>query len=192
MESRQTGRAELGLRIRARPARLAPRMLGDGASPAGRAADRHPLRRRRSHLPASRERDRAERRRDQQTVRPVLDARRTSPDRRREDVEVAWQRVQPARHSGEGISAVDAAIPAAVDPLSEAVEIQLGHDGSGRGGASAACGLRRAARSRLDRRIASGNRGKGGSGRVAVSRRDGAGSEYVGGARRRSSTSCVR
>ena len=41
---------------------LAHRVLGDGAAAAGRAADRHPCRRRRPDLPAPRERDRAERR----------------------------------------------------------------------------------------------------------------------------------
>ena len=48
------------------PPGLAHRVLGDGAAAARRAADRHPRRRRRSDLPASRERDRADRRRDQQ------------------------------------------------------------------------------------------------------------------------------
>ena len=43
---------------------LAHRVLGDGAAPARRGADRHPCRRHRSDLPASRERDRAGRRRD--------------------------------------------------------------------------------------------------------------------------------
>ena len=43
----KAGRAELGLRVRAGPAGLAPRVLGDGAAAAGRAAHRHPLRRRR-------------------------------------------------------------------------------------------------------------------------------------------------
>ena len=46
------------------PPGLAHRVLGDGAAAAGRAADRHPRRRRRSDLPAPRERDRAERGRD--------------------------------------------------------------------------------------------------------------------------------
>ena len=66
---REDRRAELGLRLRPRPPGLASRVLGDGAAAAGRAADRHPLRRRRSHLSASRKRDRPERRRDEQTVR---------------------------------------------------------------------------------------------------------------------------
>ena len=114
----------------------------------GRAADRHPLRRRRSHFPASRKRDRAKRRRDQQAVRALLDARRASADRRREDVEVARQRLQPARHRREGLPAVDAALSAALDALPQAGEVQLGRDGPGGGGAAAAGRLRRAARSR--------------------------------------------
>ena len=58
------GRADLGSGHRPRPPGLAHRVLGDGAAAAGRAADRHPRRRRRPDLPASRERDRAERGRD--------------------------------------------------------------------------------------------------------------------------------
>ena len=49
----------MGLRRIARTARLAHRVLGDGAAAAGRCADRHSCRRRRSDLSASRERDRA-------------------------------------------------------------------------------------------------------------------------------------
>ena len=64
------------------PPGLAPRVLGDGAAAARRVADRHPRRRHRSDLPASRERDRAERRRDRQAVLALLGARRVS-DRRR-------------------------------------------------------------------------------------------------------------
>ena len=48
------------------PARLAYRVLRDGAAAARAAADRHPCRRRRPDLPPPRERDRAERRRDGQ------------------------------------------------------------------------------------------------------------------------------
>ena len=58
---------------------------------------RHPLRRRRQHLPAPRERDRAERVGHRRAVRPLLAARR-APDRRRpEDVEVAGQPVHARR-----------------------------------------------------------------------------------------------
>ena len=69
VEGHQAGRADVGLRLRTGPAGLAHRVLGHGAAPAGRAADRHPRRRHRSDLSASRERDRAGRRRDGQAVR---------------------------------------------------------------------------------------------------------------------------
>ena len=61
VEGGEAGRAVVGLRHRPWPARLAPRVLGDGAAAARRAADRHPRRRHRPDLSASRERDRAER-----------------------------------------------------------------------------------------------------------------------------------
>ena len=64
VEGDQAGRADLGSGHRPGPARLAHRVLGDGAAAARRAADRHPRRRRRPDLPAPRERDRAERRGD--------------------------------------------------------------------------------------------------------------------------------
>ena len=50
VEGDQARRADLGLRRRPRPSRLAHRVLGDGAAPARRGADRHPLRR---HRPRS-------------------------------------------------------------------------------------------------------------------------------------------
>ena len=50
VEGDQAGRADVGLRLRPGPARLAHRVLGDGAAAAGRAADRHPRRR---HRPRS-------------------------------------------------------------------------------------------------------------------------------------------
>ncbi len=46
VESHQARRADLGLRLRAGPAGLAHRVLGDGAAAARRAADRHSWRRR--------------------------------------------------------------------------------------------------------------------------------------------------
>ena len=71
---------------------LAHRVLGDEHEVPRRDL-RHPLRRRRQHLPAPRERDRAERVGHRQAVRAHLAARR-APDRRRpEDVEVAGQPV---------------------------------------------------------------------------------------------------
>ena len=58
-------RAVVGLRDRPRSPRLAHRVLRDGAAAAWRAADRHPCGWHRPRLSASRERDRAERGRQQ-------------------------------------------------------------------------------------------------------------------------------
>ena len=98
VEGDQAGRADVDRRRSARPPGLAPRVLGDGAAAARRAADRHPRRRHRSDLSASRERDRAERRRDRQAVLALLGPRRVSARGRREDVEVARQHVHDSRH----------------------------------------------------------------------------------------------
>ena len=96
---------------------------------------------------ASRERDRAERRRDEHAVRTGLDARRASPHRRGEDVEVARQRLQSTRHRDQGLPPIDVAISAAVDALPQAGKVQLGRDEPGRRGPAAPGRLRRAARS---------------------------------------------
>ena len=82
---------------------LAHRVLGDGAAPARRAADRSARRRRRPDLPASRERDCAGGRGDRAAVLALLAPRRAPDDRggrqvEREDVEVARQRLQPRGH----------------------------------------------------------------------------------------------
>ena len=87
------------------PSGLAHRVLGDGAAPARRAADRHPRRRHRPDLSASRERDRAERRRHRHAVLAVLGARRAPDSRQREDVEVARQRLHGAATSSSAASA---------------------------------------------------------------------------------------
>ena len=71
VEGDEAGRADLGSGHRPRPSRLAHRVLRDGAAAARRAADRHPRRRRRPDLPASRERDRAERRGDTASSSPA-------------------------------------------------------------------------------------------------------------------------
>ena len=91
VEGDQAGRADLGLRRRTGPARMAHRVLGDGAAAARRVADRHPYRRHRSGVPAPRERDRAERGRDRPAVLALLGAHRAPAGRRPEDVEVARQ-----------------------------------------------------------------------------------------------------
>ncbi len=63
VEGDQARRADVGLRAGPRAPGLAPGMLGDGAAAAGAAAHRPARRRHRPDLPASRKRDRAERRR---------------------------------------------------------------------------------------------------------------------------------
>ena len=79
----QGRRADLGSRNRPGPSRLAHRVLSDGAAAARPVADRHSRRRRRSDLSASRERDRAERRRDRTAVLALLGACRAPDDRDR-------------------------------------------------------------------------------------------------------------
>ena len=84
VEGGQARRAALGDPVGPRPARLAPRVLGDGPQVPGPAV-RHPRRRARPDLPAPRERDRpvqGGRRR----VRAVLAAQRLGHHGRREDV----------------------------------------------------------------------------------------------------------
>ena len=98
VEGDEARRADVGRRRSAGPAGLAPRVLGDGAAAARRAADRHPRRRHRPDLPAPRERDRAERGRDRQAVLALLGPRRVPARRRPEDVEVARQHLHDSRH----------------------------------------------------------------------------------------------
>ena len=130
------------------PSRLAPRVLGDGAAAARRAADRHPRRRHRSDLPASRERDRAERGRDRQAVLALLGARRVPDRRRAEDVEVARQHLHDSRRRRERLPAVGGAVSAAVGALPQAAQLHVGEPGAGRGGAAAADRFPRAPRRR--------------------------------------------
>ena len=68
LEGRQAGRAVVGFALGPGAAGLAHRVLGDEHEVPRRAL-RHPHGRRRQHLPAPRERDRAERGRDRQAVR---------------------------------------------------------------------------------------------------------------------------
>ena len=89
--------AGLGEPVGPRPAGLAHRVLGDERQ-ASRRDLRHPCRRPRPHLPAPRERDRAE----PQRLRPrhhgeVLDAQRLPEHLRREDEQVARQLLHRAR-----------------------------------------------------------------------------------------------
>ena len=163
-------RADLGLRHRSRPPRLAHRVLGDGAAHPRRGADRHPLRRHRPRLPAPRERDRAGRGRHQAAVLALLVPRRTSADGRREDVEVARQRLQRQGPDRSGPPPVDAALPAAVGALPQAAEVLDGDAGAVRRSAQAADGLPVAARHRHGGRRASRRRRAGGGGPDRVRR----------------------
>ncbi len=99
VEGRQAGRAHLELALGARPAGLAPRVLGDVLE-VPRPGLRHPRRRRGPDLPASRERDRPVRGRHRRAVRALLAAQRLPRDRRREDGQVRRQRGQPAPAPG--------------------------------------------------------------------------------------------
>ncbi len=114
------------VRLRTRPARLAHRVLGDGAAAARRVADRHPHRRRRSGVPASRERDRAERRRDRQGVLALLVPRRAPARRQPEDVEVGRQLLHGAGRPRQGLPAVGAALHPAVGATTASSSISPG------------------------------------------------------------------
>ncbi len=142
----QPDRADLGPGLRSGPPRLAHRVLGDGASSAAGVAHRHPHRRRRSRLPASRERDRAERGRDWRAVLALLGPRRAPARRRPEDVEVGRQRLQRRGRSQPRVPAVGAAISAAVGALPQAAQLHVDGPGAGRRNAAAADRLSRAGR----------------------------------------------
>ena len=143
------GEPNLGFGHRSRTSRLAHRVLGDGAAPAGPFAHRHPRRRRRPDLSAPRERDCAERRGDAPAVLALLGSRRAPDDRGRrgrgrggepasgEDVEVARQRLQPAGHRRARLSPVGASVSVSRGPLSKAAEVFVDRHGAGGRGAEA-------------------------------------------------------
>src|SRR5664280_3020854 len=93
-----------------RAARLAPRMQRHGDEVPRRNA-RHPHGRRRQHVPAPRERDRAERRRDRKDVRQLLAPRRAPPCRRREDVEEQRELLHASRPPREGLLSARDPVP---------------------------------------------------------------------------------
>ncbi len=126
VEGDQAGRADVDRRRSARPAGLAPRVLGDGAAAAGRVADRHPRRRHRPHFSPPRERDRAERGRDRQAVLALLGPRRVPARGRAEDVEVAREHVHDPRRRRARVPSVGRALPAAVRVLPQAAELHVG------------------------------------------------------------------
>ncbi len=85
---------------------------------------RHPRRRARPHLPAPRERDRAEPLRPRRrAARPLLGAQRLPRHGRREDVEVARQCGHAERAAGAGPQGRDAAAGAAVRALPPAAAV---------------------------------------------------------------------
>ena len=87
--------ARLGIAVECRPSGLAYRMLGDGRSASGRD-HRHPRRRRRPAVPASRKRSRAERMRAwRKNLRQLVAAQRHAELRRQQDGQVGRQ--HPAR-----------------------------------------------------------------------------------------------
>ena len=174
----------MGLRAGAGPPGVAPRVLGHGAAPAGRTADRPARRRRRPGVPAPRERDRPERGRHAAAVLAVLGARRAPAHRRREDVEVARQPVQRAGPRQAGPPPVGAALPVHLDALPQAAEVLLGQPAAGRGGRSAPGRLPCAPGQHPGRRRAPGHAGAGRAGARRVRRDARAGPEHGGRARR--------
>ncbi len=100
VESRQTGRAGVGLALGTGPPRLAYRMLGDERRPA-RQTFRHPRRRPGSAVSAPRKRDRAVRRRARLHLRQLLDAQRLRAGGQRKDVQVAGQLLHHPRGAGK-------------------------------------------------------------------------------------------
>ena len=180
VEGDQARRADLGLRAGPRTPGLAPGMLGDGAAAAGAAAHRPARRRHRPDLPASRKRDRAERRRHGHALLAVLGARRAPDHRQREDVQVARQRLQRQGRRRSGVPALGAAVPAAVEPLSQATALFVGHAAAGRRVAPPAGGRADAARYRDRRSGESGDR-RGPGPRARRVRRGAAGRpEHIG------------
>ena len=166
VEGDQAGRADLGSRHRSGPSRLAHRVLGDGAAPARRAADRHPRRRRRPDLPASRERDRAERRGDRAAVLALLGPRRAPDDRGRRQASEKMSKSLGNVYNLEdivarGLPAVGAALSLPRRPLPQAAEVLVDGDGAGGGGAQAADRLPRAPRRAARARRQPGGRARG-------------------------------
>ena len=103
VEGRQARRAVVAHAVGTRPARLAPRMLGDGARVSRRRV-RHSLRWNGSRLPAPRERDRSVPR-GRRRLRPLLAAQRLGHHGWREDEQVAGQLLAiPAVCNGFGLS----------------------------------------------------------------------------------------
>ena len=100
---------------------------------ASRRDDRHPRRRARPHLPAPRERDRAEPLRPRRrAARALLGAQRLRRHGRGEDVEEPRQYRHAGRAAGAGASRRDAAAGVAVGALSPAAAVDRGADRASR------------------------------------------------------------
>src|SRR5271154_4246839 len=79
----------------------------------------------RSCVPAPRKRNCAERRRDGEALRALLDARGTSARGRREDVEVSWKFLYAARFVRERVQAVDVALRAGQRAVPQAAQFHV-------------------------------------------------------------------
>ena len=128
------GEPVLGDRDRPGPARLAHRVLGHERQ-VSREDVRHPLRRRRQHLPAPRERDRPIRGGQRRQVRRLLAPLPPPRRRRREDVEIEGQFLYPGGHPGQGLRAVRRPLSPPLDPLPEDAQLHLRGPGPGPDGA---------------------------------------------------------
>ena len=117
VEGPEARRAVVGDADRARPARLAHRVLGDEHDPP-RSVVRHPHRWRRPDLPASRGRDRPERGGDRPDVRRDVAPLRAPPDGRRQDGEADRQHRQGGRAARRRRLGAGPAAGAHLGPLS--------------------------------------------------------------------------
>ena len=96
---------------------------------ASRRPDRYSLRRRGQYFPASRSRDRANRRLHRQKIRALLDALRAPDGRWTEDVEVARQLLHAARPAGERLHRPRTSLRVDARALSSATQFHLGRNG---------------------------------------------------------------
>ena len=181
LEGDRAGRADVGLRGGAGASRVAHRVLGDGPPPARRVHHRHPRRRCRPRISASRERDRPVGGSHLPALLAVLGPRRAPAARRgRQDVEVARQRLHRARRDRARIPGLGPALRAAVGPLPQATAVHVGWARPGRGGPEAGHGVPRPARRHPRRRRASGGGGAGRGGAARLRRPAGRRPERTG------------
>src|SRR6266571_898151 len=108
-----------------RPAGLAHRMQRDGDRVTWRT-DRYSLRWRGQYFPASRSRDRTERRRHRKKIRALLAPLRAFAGRWPENVEIARQFLHAPGRSGKGIYRPGDSLRADACALSRAAQLHLG------------------------------------------------------------------